>query len=123
MSPAASRRRRSRASLVAALALAFLLLRRRSASRGGYRSCPGCRSHQLGAGSGRAQPDRQARRTALLTQFHPTSGRASCSFLGVRRDKSGKPAWYRISLPGRPNGRNRLIPVASVDFSRSARRS
>jgi lipoprotein-anchoring transpeptidase ErfK/SrfK len=34
--------------------------------------------------------------------------------LGVRRDADGQPAWYRISVPGRPNGRAGWIPAESV---------
>ena len=36
--------------------------------------------------------------------------------VAVRRDGEGRPAWYRISLPGRPNGRTGWVPAASVDL-------
>jgi lipoprotein-anchoring transpeptidase ErfK/SrfK len=35
--------------------------------------------------------------------------------LGIRRDAKGAAAWYRISLPGRPNGRTGWVPAASVE--------
>ena len=46
----------------------------------------------------------------------PTSGHASCSPIGIRRDAKGRPAWYRLSLPGRPNGRTGWVPAASVEL-------
>jgi lipoprotein-anchoring transpeptidase ErfK/SrfK len=64
----------------------------------------------------RAQPDRQAQRTAVLTQFRPDFRPRVVLALGVRRDTSGKPEWYRISLPGRPNGRTGWVPAESVDL-------
>lgn len=62
----------------------------------------------------RAQPERQAQRTAVLTQFRRDFRFRVVLALGVRRDSSGKPAWYRISLPGRPNGRTGWVPAASL---------
>ena len=117
MSSASSSRLRSRASLVAALALAFLCF------GGGTRAEAASEAVVPAAGlinwaqvAVRAQPDRQAQRTAVLTQFRPDFRPRVVLALGVRRDKSGKPAWYRISLPGRPNGRTGWIPAASVDL-------
>jgi lipoprotein-anchoring transpeptidase ErfK/SrfK len=36
--------------------------------------------------------------------------------IGIRRDAKGHPAWYRLSLPGRPNGRTGWVPAASVEL-------
>jgi lipoprotein-anchoring transpeptidase ErfK/SrfK len=65
----------------------------------------------------RAKPDRQAQRIALLTQFRADFRPRIVLAVGVKRDKSGKPAWYRISLPGRPNGRTGWVPAESIDVS------
>ena len=117
MSPASSSRRRSRASLVAALALAFLCF------GGGTRAEAASEAVVPAAGlinwaqvAVRSQPDRQAQRTAVLTQFRPDFRPRVVLALGIRRDTSGKPAWYRISLPGRPNGRTGWVPAESVDL-------
>jgi lipoprotein-anchoring transpeptidase ErfK/SrfK len=64
----------------------------------------------------RAKPDRQAKRTDVLTQFRPDFRPRVVLAVGVKRDTSGKPAWYRISLPGRPNGRTGWVPAASVEM-------
>ena len=34
----------------------------------------------------------------------------------VRSAKTGSPTWYRISVPGRPNGRTGWVPAASLDL-------
>src|SRR5262249_12304853 len=34
----------------------------------------------------------------------------------VKSAKPGAPAWYRISVPGRPNGRRGWVPAAAVDI-------
>src|SRR5262249_768992 len=31
-------------------------------------------------------------------------------------DPSGKPSWYRIEIPGRPNGRSGWVPASSVSL-------
>jgi lipoprotein-anchoring transpeptidase ErfK/SrfK len=117
VSPASSSRRRSRASLIAALALAFLCF------GGGARAEAASEALVPAAGlinwaqvAVRAQPDRQAQRTAVLSQFRPDFRPRVVLALGVRRATSGKPAWYRISLPGRPNGRTGWVPAESVDL-------
>ena len=33
-----------------------------------------------------------------------------------QRPRAGSPTWYRVSVPGRPNGRTGWIPAASVDL-------
>lgn len=116
MSPASSSRRRSRASLVAALALAFLCFGGGARAEAAIEAVPAAGHINWAQVAVRAQPDRQAQRTALLTQFRPDFRPRVVLALGVQRDKSGKPAWYRISLPGRPNGRTGWVPAASVDL-------
>jgi lipoprotein-anchoring transpeptidase ErfK/SrfK len=64
----------------------------------------------------RAQPDAQARRVATLTQvdvhFHTTVILA----LDVETNEAGDAAWYKVSVPGRPNGRTGWIPAATVSL-------
>jgi len=36
--------------------------------------------------------------------------------LDERLDRTGAPAWYRISVPGRPNGRTGWIPAAAANI-------
>ncbi len=115
MSPASSSRRRSRASLVAALALAFLCFGGGARAEAASEAVPAAGLINWAQVAVRAKPDRQAQRTAVLTQFRPDFRPRVVLALGVRSDRFGKPAWYRISLPGRPNGRTGWIPAASVD--------
>jgi lipoprotein-anchoring transpeptidase ErfK/SrfK len=63
----------------------------------------------------RAQPSRTAARLVVLSQFRPDFRLRVVLALGVRRDGKGQPSWYRISLPGRPNGRTGWVPAESVD--------
>jgi len=64
----------------------------------------------------RAQPDAHARTIASLTQvdsnFHTTVVLA----LEVKTNDEGNAAWYKISIPGRPNGRTGWIPAATVSL-------
>ena len=64
----------------------------------------------------RAKPDRSARRITVLTQFRDDFRPRVVLAVAVRRDARVGPAWYRISLPGRPNGRTGWVPAASVDL-------
>jgi lipoprotein-anchoring transpeptidase ErfK/SrfK len=63
----------------------------------------------------RAQPSRTSARLVVLSQFRPDFRLRVVLALGVRRDGKGQPSWYRISLPGRPNGRTGWVPAESVD--------
>jgi lipoprotein-anchoring transpeptidase ErfK/SrfK len=51
----------------------------------------------------------------VLSQFRDDFRPRVVLALGLRRDGKGRPAWYRISLPGRPNGRTGWVPAASLD--------
>jgi hypothetical protein len=62
----------------------------------------------------RSQPTTAAARTTVLTQFHRDFRPRVVLAVGVRRDAHGRPAWYRISLPGRPNGRTGWVPAGSL---------
>jgi lipoprotein-anchoring transpeptidase ErfK/SrfK len=52
----------------------------------------------------------------VLTQFRPDFRPRIVLAVGVRVDRRGRPLWYRISLPGRPNGRTGWVPAESVDL-------
>lgn len=64
-----------------------------------------------------ARPHAHARRVAVLQQFRPDfRPQYVLALSSVKDAKSGKPAWYRISIPGRPNGRTGWVPAAAVDL-------
>jgi lipoprotein-anchoring transpeptidase ErfK/SrfK len=62
----------------------------------------------------RANPDRNAQRKAVLTQFRNDFRPRVVLAVNTRYDADG-PAWYRISLPGRPNGRTGWVPAESLE--------
>jgi lipoprotein-anchoring transpeptidase ErfK/SrfK len=113
VSSASSSRRPSRASLVACLALALLSWtgEARAEAAAGVPAAGHIEWAQVAV---RAKPDRSARRIDLLTQFRDDFRPRVVLALAVRRDAQGLPAWYRLSLPGRPNGRTGWVPAASV---------
>ena len=65
----------------------------------------------------RAAPRSDARRVTVLRQFRPDYRPQVVLALSERTDpESGEPSWYRISVPGRPNGRTGWIPAAAADI-------
>jgi lipoprotein-anchoring transpeptidase ErfK/SrfK len=65
----------------------------------------------------RAAPRSDARRVTVLRQFRPDYRPQIVLALSQRTDpESGAPSWYRISVPGRPNGRTGWIPAAAADL-------
>ncbi len=64
----------------------------------------------------RAQPSRAARVVATLTEFEPDFRRRVVLALDVETNKKGQAAWYKISLPGRPNGRTGWVNAAGVSL-------
>ena len=53
-----------------------------------------------------AEPNARAKRLAVLKQFRSDFRPQYVLALDVlKAKKTGKPTWYRISIPGRPNGR------------------
>lgn len=115
MSSAFSSRRRSRASLAACLALALLSSTGEARAEAARASLPAAGYINWAQIAVRAQPSRTAPRVRVLTQFRPDFRPRVVLAVGVRRDAEGRPEWYRISLPGRPNGRTGWVPAASVD--------
>jgi lipoprotein-anchoring transpeptidase ErfK/SrfK len=80
----------------------------------------------------RSAPRSDARRVAVLREFRSHYRPQVVLVLSQRVDReTGRPAWYRISVPGRPNGRTGWIPAAAatikpvrqlIYIDRSARR-
>jgi lipoprotein-anchoring transpeptidase ErfK/SrfK len=65
----------------------------------------------------RAAPRRDARRVTLLREFRRDYRPQVVLALSQRTDpESGTPSWYRISVPGRPNGRTGWIPAAAAEL-------
>jgi len=65
----------------------------------------------------RAAPRSDARRVTVLREFRPDYRPQVVLALSQRTDpESGNPSWYRISVPGRPNGRTGWIPAAAADI-------
>ena len=115
MSSVSSSRRPSRASLVACLALALLLWTGEARAEASGASVPAAGHINWAQVIVRAKPSVTAAQTTVLTQFRPDFTPRVVLALGVRHDREGQPSWYRISLPGRPNGRTGWVPAGSVD--------
>ena len=64
----------------------------------------------------RVAPSRGARVLKTLTQFESDYRQRVIFAVGVERTASGAAGWYRVSLPGRPNGRTGWIPAAAVSL-------
>ena len=65
----------------------------------------------------RAAPRSDARRITVLRQFRRDYRPQVVLALSQRTDvESGTPTWYRISVPGRPNGRTGWIPAGAADL-------
>lgn len=65
----------------------------------------------------RAAPRSDARRVTILREFRPDYRPQVLLALSQRTDpESGTPSWYRISVPGRPNGRTGWIPAGAADL-------
>ena len=113
---ASSYHRRSRASLVACLTLALLSFAGEARAETGSTGLPAAGHIGWAQVAVRSHPDKRATRTETLTQFRPDFRPRVVLAVGARRGADGKPAWYRISLPGRPNGRTGWVPAASLEL-------
>ena len=65
----------------------------------------------------RSTPSRSGRVLATLQQFRPDFHPRTVLALEARFDRGGRPTWYRIAVPGRPNGRTGWIPSGAADIS------
>jgi lipoprotein-anchoring transpeptidase ErfK/SrfK len=63
-----------------------------------------------------AKPSTTSRRVTTLSQFRPDFRHQYVLALEARTAKSGKPTWYRISYPGRPNGQTGWVRASSVEI-------
>ena len=63
------------------------------------------------------RPSAGARRVGLLEQFRPDFRPQYVLALStVENKKNGKSRWYRLSVPGRPNGRTGWVPASAVEI-------
>ena len=62
----------------------------------------------------RVAPSLQSRVIVTLSEFREDYRPRPVLALAARRDQTGRPLWYRISLPGRPNGRTGWVPASSI---------
>ena len=64
-----------------------------------------------------AKPRANAPRVGVLRQFRPDYRPQYVLALSVvRAKKNGQPLWYRLSIPGRPNGKTGWVPASAVDI-------
>lgn len=70
----------------------------------------------------RATPSPTAGRVAVLTQFRKDFRPQYVLAVEERRNRADVPTWYRILVPGRPNGRSGWVRAASVDLRVVAKR-
>ena len=65
----------------------------------------------------RAKPSEKARRVTVLKEFRPDFRPQYVLALSqLEGEKTRRPAWYRISVPGRPNGRTGWVRAAAVEL-------
>jgi hypothetical protein len=65
----------------------------------------------------RRQPDAGAPIVRVVSQFDGEYRPRVVLALGVRLGVDGRPAWYRISLPGRPNGTTGWVRANALELS------
>jgi lipoprotein-anchoring transpeptidase ErfK/SrfK len=82
------------------------------------------RLHVVGSGhlnssvTVRSQPRTDARRVTVLKEFRSEYRPQVVLALSQNIDpQTGEPTWYRISVPGRPNGRTGWIPAAAASIA------
>jgi hypothetical protein len=64
----------------------------------------------------RSEPSRRGRIVTTLSQFESDFRRRVILALDVRANEGGAAAWYKISLPGRPNGRTGWVNAVGVSL-------
>ena len=66
----------------------------------------------------RTGPSRSASVIKTMSQFRPDFRPRTVLVLSELKDpKTGAPSWYRITIPGRPNGRTGWIPAGSASIA------
>jgi hypothetical protein len=69
-----------------------------------------------------AQPKAGASRVAVLKQFRRDFRAQYVLALDVVRAKDGRALWYRVSIPGRPNGRSGWVRAGALELRPVAKR-
>jgi lipoprotein-anchoring transpeptidase ErfK/SrfK len=69
-----------------------------------------------------SKPRVNAARVAVLKQFRPDFRPQYVLALDAVHSKAGKPTWYRISVPGRPNGRTGWVRAGALELHPVAKR-
>ena len=65
----------------------------------------------------RSAPSGGAHVIAKLSEFRPQDYRPRYVLaVAAKKGKKGKPAWYKITVPGRPNGRTGWVPAKQVSI-------
>ena len=64
----------------------------------------------------RARPKAESRRVAVLHQFRADFRPQYVLALRELRDADGSPTWYRVSVPGRPNGRKGWVRADALEL-------
>lgn len=65
----------------------------------------------------RSAPKKNARIIAKLSEFRPQDYRARYVLaVGARKGKNGETDWYKITVPGRPNGRTGWVQAPHVSI-------
>ena len=120
MSSGSSSLRRSPAKAVAALAAAALVsLGQPPASN----ATPAAQPRLVPAAgylvwpkvAARTRPEEKAPVVGVLSEFDGQYRPRVVLALQARVGSNGRPTWYRISLPGRPNGRTGWVPAYTLD--------
>jgi lipoprotein-anchoring transpeptidase ErfK/SrfK len=65
----------------------------------------------------RAQSTFHARVLTTFAQFQSDYRRRTVLVVRALPGRDGKPLWYRVSIPGRPNGRSGWVPAASLEVA------
>src|SRR5262245_1805153 len=65
----------------------------------------------------RDRPDLHARTLVTFAQFQRDYRRRVVLVLRALPGRDGKPLWYRVSIPGRPNGRSGWVPASSLEVA------
>src|SRR3970040_1117052 len=65
----------------------------------------------------RAKPSASAEQIAVFKQFRPDfRPNYVLALAQVKSRKAGKPTWYKVSVPGRPNGRTGWVRANSLEL-------
>jgi hypothetical protein len=65
----------------------------------------------------RARPTPKSHRVAVIRQFRADFRPQYVLAISEVRDADGSPSWYRVSIPGRPNGRKGWVRADALELS------